>query len=498
MPQQWLDPRGFMLELAAMQRQSTAGDGAFGFEVGAGKHKVTVEAPGFAPFADIVEVFAGERTSREIRLTTGAPLAGRVLDEQGEAVALVYVQLGGSSGRTRRTDDQGRFCFRSAPRGRFDLCVTGDPIETLYTERAADASDELVLRVQRRPRYLLRILDEERLPIRDAWVAATTLRAAGKTTDAEGRVAILGSGVSPDQFVMRIAGHGEFTLDWPAPCVPDVETIVVVPRQTLPSAVIRGRVLDAEGQPVAEAYAFFGRLDAVLRQSNGVPIRAGVMQSHLLAAGDYELQVADADSGVILLRQEVRHLRAEERRNLGEIRLPRMGQLAFRLAQQDGQPIGDPNPTVFVVDARGEEVRALATDGSLKPWPPGRYGYRAMVEGTQWQRGEFAVHPGQPTVVDVLLEPGVRRALRLPVPVPEWGTPARVEYVLRRSDGLVVEQGDWDPRAEMPLAIAPSLNVGTWLVELTTDQGQRFLGTFVLEDRNPRAVPVEIAVRPAR
>lgn len=273
--------------------------------------------------------------------------------------------------------------------------------------------------------------------------------------------------------------------------------MLTVPRHAQPNASVRGRLLDGDGHPVARGTIEVRRLDLPGVHLRGCNIEEGVFATDPLAAGDYELAFHSLPgSQVVSLRHTVSALQPNEVRDLGDQRLPATGQLSFRVRHRDGLPIVD--PTVFVLDEHDHEARAPSTDGTPKPWPTGRYRYLSMVASTEWFQGTCEVLAGQTTQVELVLVPGVRRILRFPVPAPSWGAPSKVRYALRNAVGNVVVDGNFDPREEPTMTIGQSLSVGGWLVELTTDQGQRFSGSFAVEDLTPLRAPVDVAVQPVR
>lgn len=490
---QWKDARGFQLEVAADQRMRTGLDGAFRFELTGNAVRLDVTATGFAPFADIVE----PGTTQLVQLQSGAAVHGRVVDQRATPVADASVSLGGSNGTWRRTDADGRFAFESAPRGHMTLRVEGDSVEPLDAVRDAEGPGEWQITVQRRPQYPLRLVDDLGNPLAGWMARATTLHHALRTTAADGRVTLIAPVADRGRIELRTPSGSLLAADWPAGSEPDVEATLVVPRRIQPNAIISGRVLDAAGQPIASGRVDVRRVDLPGQHMPGAELVAGAFTTDAIAAGDYELVIHVKPSyQVVSDRIAVRGLQPDERRVLADHRLPATGQLAFHLVHRDRVPIVD--PSVFVFDERGEESRAPSTDGDPKPWPVGRYRYRAMVEGTLWLRGDFEVMANRATVVELLLQPAVRRHIRFPVPTPAWGAVTKVHYVLRQPDGGVYDEDDFDPREELPMSFAPSVVPGTWLLELTTDLGQRFAGSFTVEDLSPRAEPIAIEVHASR
>src|SRR5262245_28204298 len=158
-PVQWRDPRGFQLELAAAQVARTDAQGAFRFEVEPGSTALSVLAAGLAPYAEIVDAAIGGAPLR-LQLQRGQELRGRVVDQQGTAVAGARVQLGGSAGVLRVTGEDGTFVYRAVRAGRVAVRVEGDDIEPFQGERDGAATGEWAIAVERRPLYKLQLLDE--------------------------------------------------------------------------------------------------------------------------------------------------------------------------------------------------------------------------------------------------------------------------------------------------------------------------------------------------
>jgi hypothetical protein len=207
------------------------------------------------------------------------------------------------------------------------------------------------------------------------------------------------------------------------------------------------------------------------------------------------LSVHREQIGCPLAQFRIAALRQGEARDLGELRLPAEGALLVRVVRADG---GDAKDTsVFVFDGHGHESQALA-DGAPHVFPAGSYTWTAMHEETLWPRGSFEVRAGATTPLEILLHPGVRRYLRFPVPCPAWGSPKRVDYVLRAPDGSVYEDGDFDPREQMPHGFMPTLARGTWRLELVLDDGRRFAGAFAVDSMLPSRTPIDVAVEPSR
>jgi hypothetical protein len=228
--------------------------------------------------------------------------------------------------------------------------------------------------------------------------------------------------------------------------------------------------------------------------------RDGGFEVRNLPAGDYALAVQTADSEAEE-RFPIAALAVGEARDLGDLRLPAQGTVAVRIVRPGGgaaveprlffQRVGGPAAEDF--DRDGPRA-----DGEPHPWPVGRWRWRFLEEAGLWQRGELDVKAGERTTLDLVVPPAVRRKLVFPLPSPPWGAPSRVQFALRGPDGALYDDGSFDPRIDLPYRYAPTLAVGRWTLELTTDAGLRFRGEFVVDALTPSLDEVVIAVQPAR
>jgi hypothetical protein len=312
-------------------------------------------------------------------------------------------------------------------------------------------------------------------------------------TAADGTCSFLGV-VSAGETIELAGGPsvGRIALPWPAGIVPGVETTIVVSKAMRPTAAVIAQLVRADGGPLGVCNLTLSHDRECI---GNYQIEDGRVHTVPLAAGNYGLLLTGSH-GEVLGRFEVAALRVGEVRDLGEVRLLPMGRVALHVARLDQRPLVD--ASLFLWDSNYAEMRAPAIDGASHEWPVGRYRWEVMESESTWQRGEVEVRAGELTVVDVALEPGVRRYLHFPAPIPDWGTPTNVRYVLRAPDGREYDRDDFDPREEVPYRYMPALSVGTWSLELTTDDGHRFTGTFTVDSLAPSLEPIRVAVQPAR
>ncbi|MFN9755170.1 MAG: carboxypeptidase-like regulatory domain-containing protein [Planctomycetota bacterium] len=481
-----------------------ATDRAGGFvvpDLPTGRIDVAVQAHGHAPATLVVTEATARRDPVRIVLPRGVALRGRVVDQDGAPVAGVIVRLGGSHGVARTTDADGRFGFRSAAAIVQALRVEGSTIVPVHVERdlAVDAGEWHVV-VQRLAAYPLQLVDATRSPLAGWWASVDGDDFAMPVqADVQGRLTLAAPAARPARvLVHRGLGNRPIPVAWPAESAPGVLGTVVVPDSAPASASLRGRVLTADGAPVdgltVWAVNAGGRIEAYGdARDDGFEVRN-------LPAGDYALLVQSREQGPEE-RFPVAALADGEARDLGDLRLSAQGTVAVRVVRPGGSAAVEPR--LFFQRVGGPAAEDFdrdgpSADGQPHPWPVGRWRWRYLEEAGLWQRGELEVKAGERTTLDLVVPPAVRRKLVFPLPSPPWGAPSRVQFALRSPDGALYDDGSFDPRVELPYRYAPTLAVGRWTLELTTDAGLRFRGEFKVDALTPSLDEVPIAVQPVR
>ena len=475
-------------------------DGKFVFEdLPSGEFELLVRANGFAPCQDYVELRAGERRQSRFTLSAGQAVRGVVVDQDGLPVAGVDVHLGGSYGEHRRTDREGRFAYRHATPGLQQLRVSGEEIVAQSLERAVADVTEWRVVVRRAQRYIFRLVDDLQEPVVGWGLQLQSEVVRTGVSDVDGRVVLWTVGAGP--FLLAgtppDAQRPIVPLAWPASAVPDIETTLLLRRRDLPAGVLTGEVVDAAGAAVTGLVEVRSPAGDVWLSC---PCTGGRFRIEGVPAGHCKLAVGHGDlaAGLPLptvLVVPVPGLRPREHRELGRLRLPPEGALQVRVRAADGRPV--PTANVFLFDAAGDEHIAAA-DGKVRSWPVGAFRWQVYEDDAQWRSGALEVPAGGTASLDIVLQPGVRRQLRFPVPRPDWGAPSRVDYALYAPDGSIFERGEFDPREEMPYQFKPGLGVGTWRLELVLADGRRFAGGFTIDTLQPTLASIDVAVTPAR
>jgi RNA polymerase sigma-70 factor (ECF subfamily) len=483
-----------MTEAPRAQWLVTGADGSFhATDLPAGELEVQARRPGFAPFSCFVQTVAGETAQVRCRLTAGCEVHGCVVDERGVPVERATVSGGGSYDDQRDTDRDGRFAFRSLRIEALQLRVEANDIVPFQGERDVREPGEWLIAVQRLPHYVLRFVDDDGVPMQGWRVMLHATRHRLVLTAADGTCSVWGAVDAGETIELsRGPNVGRIALPCPAGIQPGVEATIVATKLMRASAALLGRVVRDDDAPIGSGSMSLNRGAETL---GDLQLEAGRFVTAGLVAGDYDLVLRGSHCEV-LARFPAHGLRAGETRDLGDLRLPAMGQLQIRLTRRDRGALVD--PSVFVSSAAADMGSATSLDGSVHDWPTGRFQWQVLENESLWQRGEVEVRAGQLSLVDVVLEPGVRRYLHFPAPIPDWGTPTNVRYVLRAPDGREYDRDDFDPGEEVPYRYMPALSVGTWTLELATDDGRRFAGSFTVDSLAPSVEPIRVAVQPSR
>lgn len=492
----WRDEAGVQYAAPAPHRLCSDATGRFlvdGLPVGV--LGVLVRADGAAPFHRFVTTEPGAVTEVRCELARGRAVAGRVVDAHGVGVAGLHVRWGGMHGESRQTDSDGRFAFRHTAAGPQLVVVFGARLAMRTFTRPAEAGGEWVIVVTPAARIALRFVDDVGSALAGWRVLVDGGVLEHAYTDDGGRVGLAVAGATPTLALGPPAAL-DVVLQWPWPeqATPAGETTVVVPRAAMPCAEVTACVVDADDRPVSGAAVAFGRSvrEPLFAATTGAD---GRVQLRGLPAGDFRLRIERGDGVPSWTSVAVAGLGAGERRDLGTVRLPALGELHARLTGTDGGPIDGAD--LILVDGDGGE-RIVPAVGSTTPLPAGTYRWHAMPPAAAWQSGELVVRPGRTTELALVLPPAARQPLVFPWPPLDWSDARTATWALRAADGSLYHGGTFDPRTGVPVHIAPTLGVGRWRLEVELDDGRRFAGVFPITSRLPSRMPVEVAMAPVR
>ncbi|HYP78262.1 MAG TPA: carboxypeptidase regulatory-like domain-containing protein [Polyangiaceae bacterium] len=357
-----------------------------------GRVRVIVRHPDFVEgTSELVAVAPGGEAKVKIVLLRGASLEGRVLDERGQPLSGVEVEL--SSARASRTESattasDGTFAFAAVPADlTLSLSRPEDPSrvvlrKSLHLAEGAHDKLELTLPALREPVRVV-ALDEDARPIELVEIAATSLEPTRplrltRFSDAEGAVSF------PDAFgenlriVAEAPGYARLSRSVPA-----------APRE-LKLTLRRGVIVEGRVTAVRGRRAVSGAVVSV--SQNGVRKVAtsdsdGVYRLRDIAPGELHARVEHsdyADEQATLLVESTG--RADRPFSLPDIDL-------FEAGEVEGE----------VVDQRGERIEGarVSAGDALGYLPAGKNGRGVVISDRD---GHFllpGVHPGNATITAV-------------------------------------------------------------------------------------------------
>lgn len=336
-----------------------------------------VRAAGFAPWSGEVELPPGRSALLTVRLDPAASVEGVATDELGRPVAGALIHQGALeslAASSCRTDAAGRFALTSLPSGTLELSAWHPEVGACSTRIVVTAGVRSSWHplLSRQPAITGIVFGADGQPTAGAYVACSNERGAGSataTSDARGRFTLgpLPAGgswsvtaelVDPTQGALRSTQRGV-----PAPC----ELALRVDRGIERTAVVRGRLLEADGSPAGRVHV------AAMREGESVASfvaveASGKFTTGTVAPGRLRLDVVRA--GVVVAELGEHELLPHAVIELGDVHLPGSGGVALRV-------IGGELRDASVDLARnGRFVGSRPFDGTELLWetlPPGEY-----------------------------------------------------------------------------------------------------------------------------
>jgi len=237
-------------------------------EADPGRWRVEVRAGGWADQVADVDVEEGEESTLVVRLTRGASVEGVLVDDDGEPVGDTALYAYGidpanperwlDGHEEARSDADGRFTFKGLRPGPTAISASHESLRADgYTRVDAPAKDvRIVLRRPVAVRFWLGTPDGEEAPSR---VRVTVTRRAGGNRGTQWQDSVRASkGVfeiedqlpGPVSFAVEARGYAPFVVRLEIqPSVTNVLGSLALSR----GVTLRGRVVDAVGEPIAGA-----------------------------------------------------------------------------------------------------------------------------------------------------------------------------------------------------------------------------------------------------
>lgn len=418
---------------------TTDADGLFvGEGIATGTVEVKAWAVGFGPISEHVVVDAGRPTSVALVLPRGAVVEGTVRDATGRAVVGSTVSRVGNYQDFARprteSDADGKFRLVDLPTGSVDLvCVTKEgKVEGTVTTTAGATTNWDPIVTAASPPLTGRVVGPDGKPL--ANVEVGVVPAGGvhanpqTTTDANGA------------FELRNVDAGSATLlvaldrAWLAIreiVVPTTEPLVVtLTPSEMPSAHLRGRVVDTEGKPVSAG------LTIRLPSWRMFPVTGtdanGTFRRGPLPPGDYLLALDAKGYGVRDLG--VVRLAPGEDRTLPDIVLPRAGRAELELRGGEASVGG------MLMIARDDGVVAtwVMPDGNraTAELPPGNYLAVMQIRATR-AAATFTVRSEQTTTAVLAFAKATPVTFSCKGEIPSPGD--TMQIVVRDAAGVLVD-----------------------------------------------------------
>lgn len=418
--------RGDMTPMALVLRHRSDGDGRFRFAgTMTGDVPLLVVASGLAPSRGRVAVKPEASADVEVELLAGATLAGRVVRADESAVAGAEVRVGAidSLGGARlRSGGDGRFRFDHLAPGPLEVSAAGDADG--FASASLVATDGATLewdaRLAAGPSIRGRVLDQEEHPIPGCEVRGLSFGAApsdltirSAKSGEDGRFEMANCDRHPYQLEVRPPAMGFTSSQFAQDVVPGGDEIVFhISHATPATAWILGQVTDSDGQPIGDASIFpFPKVSAAIVGNTFTTGEDGRFKAGPLAPGAYSLSVRKEGSPDLFTPDF--ELTADERHDLGTLRMPRGGMLHATFARADGRELEPLEAIAYDLKNGARSECLLDGDIATLPLAPGRYELRTRGGGCAPSRAKFEIAEGKQCELEIELKPASEVVLLL-------------------------------------------------------------------------------------
>ncbi len=437
----------------------------------AGKQPIRVRGGHLAPWRGEVEVQAGLTVTQGVELGPGAVLRGHVVEGTGKPVARAEIEVGdwGDIAHFHGVSDAGgAFELLGLPVGEVVVRAEhGDhgKARVAVPTTATDVAT-CTFTLSRGLELKGRVVDQDGQPIAAATIECLAEDPQEKWiviahSDAEGRFVAANRPEQGKVFLTANAsGYQERIvrgLD------PSKEAELRLQRLQPATVRITGRVVDADGRPVANAGAHAFCHSVRSGPNHDFTDNDGRFELGPLAPGDWALHVNAA--GHPDFRSDTRSLAADFAWDLGTITLQRGGTARLRLA---GEAIDDTR--FFVVDAARTQTFGIVTTADGKHTEQLAAGdYFLLIQGPKVAATAvpFPIRVGEEVVVDAPLERAHPQTFR--VEAPAGAATDSVKLLLFRGETFVgrtwVDGTSKEPSGAIGLAPGTYRaigEVGTW------------------------------------
>lgn len=469
-------------------------------DLAAGCYSFFVTAPGRSAQSQLV-VTAGVTASMPVTFGAGVTVTGRVRGVDGAALRGVHVSLerpGIDGSRTQHTDARGAFRFEGIAPGLASVTAVRLGTQARVTkqicipaDRGIDCDLELADAVAIRGR----VVDAKGVGLPGYMVHGQQGdRSFSCFADGDGAFTVFD--LAPVAATFRVSNRqsGEhvasLVVEVPRPGVP---VQIVVPAAALPHAVLRGRIVRADGQAVTEP-------SAVLREQppSCGPIAPGdgTFRFEGLARGQVSLLLEELGCAARTLQVQLEH---GEQRDLGDLVLQPAGELRVRFLRPDGRPWRERPPLPRLIRVGGascdvvDGVRVDVADGVvvMTGLGSGRYTVCGPADDDLLVASRVVdVAAGKP--IEIVLPTAVGRQLHFCVEdSAAIASLVSATILVRRPDGTELARGEIAP-AKQVLEARLLVPLGDAVAEVVADgrithRSHVVIG-LLLEDRGIRTI----------
>lgn len=460
----------------------TDDDGRFvATEIEPGEGPVWVWAPGFGLLRERYSLAAGETHVHEYTLPDGAVVAGVVRDEDGTPIEKAVVRFGDEFRRFPQaravSDELGRYRLADLPAwpGGTELTLLHDGrtmSERVELQAGGTTEWNPVLPASRTIGGTVLGPDGEGL----AGIRVGAVHKAYQQpqrwheTDDAGRFELANVGDEPR--TVRVA-RGETVLADVHRVAPDTADLVVrLDATDLPTATLRGRIVDWRGRGVAGLLSV--RRDGSDANASMQLDEHGAFEHGPAPAGRYTLLAFLDEFGTLPL--DTVELAPHQELQLDTVQLRVPGSATITAADAAGEVVQ--SGRVFVRTLRGGQAGSGRVENGrlhLASLQPGRYFAEVSISGRhapQTLTADFVVASGTDTAVDVRGRPNVQVRMRCIDPE-ATEPPPTVRFLCRAKgrDEVVAMFATW-PQGKEPLGARGRLPVGAYEIEGRSSDGR--------------------------
>lgn len=224
-----------------------------------GEYRLTVFAEGFVRGTRAIDLKPGEN-SLELTLRAEEKLTGRVVDLKGAGIGLARVEVfdGEVALATAYTDDDGAYSVPVEQPGRYRVVAEQSLVGKGEAAAAAPGPPATIV-LQPGAAVEAEVFDVDGAPLEADLVLRQELSMVGVLEQIPGTRVVRRAGLAPGKYLLTLSEDGRLPIKQALELRADETRRLTIRLQE--GATVRGRVVNTEGQPVAEVNVFATDLD---------------------------------------------------------------------------------------------------------------------------------------------------------------------------------------------------------------------------------------------